>query len=45
MIEEIGEPVRKANRQMQHPVETLKTLPKDAFRAVAVRLEFDPGLL
>ncbi len=43
MIEEVGEPVRKCNRQMEHPVETLKALPEDALRAVAVRLEFDPG--
>jgi len=44
MIKEVGKPIRKANRKMEHPVEALKALPEDAFRAVAVRLEFDPGL-
>lgn len=44
MIKEVGEPVRKADRQMQHSVETLKALPEHALCPVAMRLEFDPRL-
>lgn len=45
MIEKIGEPVCEADRQMQHPVETLKALPEHALRPVPVRLELDPRLV
>lgn len=45
MIEEIGEPVCEADRQMQHPVEALKAAPEHALRPVPVLLELDPRLV
>ncbi|MDP3849036.1 MAG: hypothetical protein Q8Q59_00925 [Luteolibacter sp.] len=45
MIQEIGEPIREIDGALKHPVKTFKTLAEHAFGAVAMRLEFDSGLI